>query len=202
MKRDLVYTTGELPTRPFDATRFLAPSPHQNRRRRARVEKVGLAPLQLGNAACRQWFSASGVGPHDSQQHVLHGVVLARRDVRVATTRWRRWALRQTGSDSANVDGADDRIAAEPLTNQLHEVCTRQFGIQASAHHGIERIATLFQRSLQRLSRCHVVLIRHGHLLLNRRSYRSRLRRSKNNRRNSPARGAPQCVRACARRSR
>jgi hypothetical protein len=27
MKRDLVYTTGELPTRPFDATRFLTPSP-------------------------------------------------------------------------------------------------------------------------------------------------------------------------------
>jgi hypothetical protein len=42
MKRDLVYTTDKLPTRPFDATRFLAPSPHQNRRRRARVEKVGL----------------------------------------------------------------------------------------------------------------------------------------------------------------
>ena len=43
MKRDLVYTTGELPTRPFDATRFLTPSPHQNRCRRPRVEKVGLA---------------------------------------------------------------------------------------------------------------------------------------------------------------
>src|SRR5512132_2006543 len=42
MKRDLVYTTGELPTRPFDATRFLTPSPHQNRCRRPRVEKVGL----------------------------------------------------------------------------------------------------------------------------------------------------------------
>jgi hypothetical protein len=42
MKRDLVYTTGELPTRPFDATRFLSPSPHQNRCRRPRVEKVGL----------------------------------------------------------------------------------------------------------------------------------------------------------------
>jgi hypothetical protein len=38
----LVYTTGELPTRPFDATRFLTPSPHQNRCRRPRVEKVGL----------------------------------------------------------------------------------------------------------------------------------------------------------------
>ena len=44
MKRDLVYTTGELPTRPFDATRFLTPSPHQNRCRRPRVEKVGLVP--------------------------------------------------------------------------------------------------------------------------------------------------------------
>src|SRR5208282_834765 len=44
MKRDLVYTTGELPTRPFAATRFLTPSPHQNRPRRARVEKVGLVP--------------------------------------------------------------------------------------------------------------------------------------------------------------
>jgi hypothetical protein len=31
-----------LPTRPFDATRFLTPSPHQNRCRRPRVEKVGL----------------------------------------------------------------------------------------------------------------------------------------------------------------
>jgi exopolysaccharide production protein ExoZ len=44
MKRDLVYTTGELPTRPFDATRFLTPSPHQNRCRGPRVEKVGLVP--------------------------------------------------------------------------------------------------------------------------------------------------------------
>jgi hypothetical protein len=44
MKRDLVYTTGELPTRPLDATRFLTPSPHQNRCRRPRVEKVGLTP--------------------------------------------------------------------------------------------------------------------------------------------------------------
>jgi hypothetical protein len=41
----LVYTTGELPTRPFDATRFLTPSPHQNRCRRPRVEKVGLAEI-------------------------------------------------------------------------------------------------------------------------------------------------------------
>ena len=42
MKRDLVYTTGELPTRPFDATCYVMPSPHQNRCRRPRVEKVGL----------------------------------------------------------------------------------------------------------------------------------------------------------------
>ena len=28
---------------PFDTTHFLTPSPHQNRRRRARVEKVGLS---------------------------------------------------------------------------------------------------------------------------------------------------------------
>src|SRR5512132_232056 len=47
MKRDLVYTTGELPTRPFDATRFLTPSPHQNRCRRPRVEKVGLIMARL-----------------------------------------------------------------------------------------------------------------------------------------------------------
>src|SRR6266568_3343019 len=49
MKRDLVYTTGELPTRPFDATRFLTPSPHQNRCRRPRVEKVGLAAASAWN---------------------------------------------------------------------------------------------------------------------------------------------------------
>src|SRR5262245_54676139 len=42
MKRDLVYTTGDLPMSPFDTIHFLTPSPHQNRRRRARVEKVGL----------------------------------------------------------------------------------------------------------------------------------------------------------------
>jgi hypothetical protein len=42
MKRDLVYTTGDLPMSPFDTTHFLTPSPRQNRRRRARVEKVGL----------------------------------------------------------------------------------------------------------------------------------------------------------------
>ena len=51
MKRDLVYTTGELPTRPFDATRFLTPSPHQNRCRRPRVEKVGLAADAIGKLA-------------------------------------------------------------------------------------------------------------------------------------------------------
>ena len=50
-------------------------------------------------------------------------------------------ALRQTGSACANVDGADDRIAAEPLSNQLHEIYTRQFGIQASADHGVERVS-------------------------------------------------------------
>src|SRR4030095_12172835 len=46
MKRDLVYTTGDLPMSPFDTTHFLTPSPHQNRRRRARVEKVGLNAIR------------------------------------------------------------------------------------------------------------------------------------------------------------
>jgi hypothetical protein len=32
---------------PFDTTHFLTPSPHQNRPRRARVEKVGLAEPNL-----------------------------------------------------------------------------------------------------------------------------------------------------------
>jgi transposase len=62
MKRDLVYTTGELPTRPFDATRFLTPSPHQNRCRRPRVEKVGLAPTpwQSGSVDREQGVSKTG----------------------------------------------------------------------------------------------------------------------------------------------
>jgi hypothetical protein len=32
---------------PFDTTHFLTPSPHQNRRRRARVEKVGLGHAHI-----------------------------------------------------------------------------------------------------------------------------------------------------------
>jgi hypothetical protein len=38
-----------------------------------------------------------------------------------------------SGLASPNVDGANDRIAAEPLSYQLHEVCTRQFGVQPTS---------------------------------------------------------------------
>jgi hypothetical protein len=64
MKRDLVYTTGELPTRPFDATRFLTPSPHQNRCRRPRVEKVGLVLHQalLSGYRCQPMLKCHRAG--------------------------------------------------------------------------------------------------------------------------------------------
>src|SRR2546423_106411 len=42
MKRDLVYTTDDLPPPPFDPTRVYAPATHENHRSVASVEKVGL----------------------------------------------------------------------------------------------------------------------------------------------------------------
>ena len=43
---------------PFDTTHFLTPSPHQNRRRRARVEKVGLETrIALRSIQATSWFA-------------------------------------------------------------------------------------------------------------------------------------------------
>ena|ERR1700719_3991295 len=44
-KRYLVYTTDDLPTRTFDSIRIYLPPTPQNRRRAARVGKVGLAQI-------------------------------------------------------------------------------------------------------------------------------------------------------------
>jgi hypothetical protein len=78
MKRDLVYTTGDLPMSPFDTTHFLTPSPHQNRRRRARVEKVGLSlpALSLREVALIAWVRDGGGGA-DRQRALKLGDILA-----------------------------------------------------------------------------------------------------------------------------
>ena len=76
MKRDLVYTTGELPTRPFDATRFLTPSPHQNRCRRPRVEKVGLEQHVNGFASADEaqtWINKKSEGWLRNRTAALRG---------------------------------------------------------------------------------------------------------------------------------
>src|SRR5438132_894120 len=68
MKRDLVYTTDDWRSRPFDATRIYAPATDENRRSTAPVEKVGLAgarwmvteesqmPRDFGTAASPAWW--------------------------------------------------------------------------------------------------------------------------------------------------
>jgi hypothetical protein len=117
MKRDLVYTTGELPTRPFDATRFLTPSPHQNRCQRPRVEKVGVGQRleNLPVTVKHIYVFCNGRYPR-----FMVKMTTKAGDVLVwNTTTWSQVAPRRKGMLSATVE-SHRLYDGEPQTNVVH----------------------------------------------------------------------------------
>jgi hypothetical protein len=59
MKRHLVYTTDDLPARPFDPIQYFASTLHQNCYLTARVEKVGLAEADQHGRHRRRLITAA-----------------------------------------------------------------------------------------------------------------------------------------------